>query len=176
MEIHFPYGGFLRSLMNIITETDSLAQACQKLGAADYVTVDTEFQRTNTFWPILCLVQIAGPNDDYIIDPLSDGISMKPFYDLMANQSVLKVLHASRQDLEIFCHEANILPNPVFDTQLAAMVCGFGDSVGYETLVKSLVNQSIDKSSRFTDWTRRPLSKKTTELCDWRCHPFARCL
>ena len=132
----------------------------ETLQRADFVTVDTEFKRTNTYWPILCLIQIAGPNNEYIIDPLADGISLRSFYDLMANTDVLKVFHASRQDLEIFYHENDALPHPVFDTQIAAMVCGFGDSVGYETLVNQLANGQVDKSSRFTDWSRRPLSKK----------------
>jgi len=146
--------------MITITDTKSLEAAMGSLENATYVTVDTEFKRTNTYWPILCLIQIAGPDEAYIIDPLVDGIDLASFYALMANRDVLKVFHASRQDLEIFFHENGELPHPVFDTQIAAMVCGFGDSVGYETLVNQLANQQIDKSSRFTDWSRRPLSKQ----------------
>ena len=146
--------------MKTITDTNSLNQAMNSLQNTEFVTVDTEFKRTNTYWPILCLIQIAGPDDAYIIDPLEKGIDLTSFWQLMANTDVLKVFHASRQDLEIFYHENGALPHPVFDTQIAAMVCGFGDSVGYETLVSRLADAQIDKSSRFTDWSRRPLSKQ----------------
>ncbi len=146
--------------MKTITDTQNLVKAMNSLHSAEFVTVDTEFKQTNTFWPILCLIQIAGPNDAYIIDPLAKGIDLASFYEIMADTKILKVFHASRQDLEIFYHENGALPHPVFDTQIASMVCGFGDSVGYETLVSQLANAQVDKSSRFTDWSRRPLSKQ----------------
>lgn len=146
--------------MNTITDTDTLAAVCARLSTAGYVTVDTEFMRDSTFWSKLCLIQLAGPQDDFIIDPLAPGLDLAPFYELMRNKQVVKVFHAARQDIEIFWHEAQTIPDPLFDTQVAAMVCGFGDSVGYETLVKRLTGGSVDKSSRFTDWARRPLSDK----------------
>lgn len=146
--------------MNIITTTIELETVCVRLGGAGYVTVDTEFMRDSTFWSKLCLIQLAGPDDDYVIDPLAPGLDLAPFYDLMRNKKVVKVFHAARQDIEIFWHEADAIPDPLFDTQVAAMVCGFGDSVGYETLVRRLTGGSVDKSSRFTDWSRRPLSDK----------------
>ncbi|MEN6541019.1 ribonuclease D [Parvibaculum sp.] len=146
--------------MSTITDSDTLAAVCAGLSTAGYVTVDTEFMRDSTFWSKLCLIQLAGPQDDYIIDPLAPGIDLTPFYELMRNKKVVKVFHAARQDIEIFWHEAQTIPDPLFDTQVAAMVCGFGDSVGYETLVKRLSGGSVDKSSRFTDWARRPLSDK----------------
>ena len=146
--------------MPMITDTQALADFCAKLRSADYVTVDTEFMREKTYWPVLCLVQLAGPDDARAVDTLADGIDLQPLYGLMADESVLKVFHAARQDLEIFYHLARQLPSPVFDTQVAAMVCGFGDSVGYETLVAKLADATIDKGSRFTDWTLRPLSDR----------------
>jgi len=146
--------------MNTITDTDTLAAVCARLSTAGYVTVDTEFMRDSTFWSKLCLIQLAGPQEDFIIDPLAPGLDLAPFYELMRNKQVVKVFHAARQDIEIFWHEAETIPDPLFDTQVAAMVCGFGDSVGYETLVKRLTGGSVDKSSRFTDWARRPLSDK----------------
>ena len=146
--------------MPLITDTNSLTEFCRRLRTADYITVDTEFMREKTYWPILCLVQVAGPDEARAIDALADGIDLTPLYDLMADDRVLKVFHAARQDLEIFFHQAGRLPHPVFDTQVAAMVCGFGDSVGYEALVTELVKARIDKGSRFTDWTLRPLSDR----------------
>ncbi|MBC8339879.1 MAG: ribonuclease D [Rhodospirillales bacterium] len=149
--------------MPIITDTDTLTEFCERLKSAEYITVDTEFMREKTYWPILCLVQVAGPDEARAIDALADGIDLTPLFDLMADTSVLKVFHAARQDLEIFFNLAGNLPHPVFDTQVAAMVCGFGDSVGYEALVTQLVNASIDKGSRFTDWTLRPLSERQVD-------------
>ncbi len=149
-----------RSPMNIITKTADLAPVCQRLAHAGYVTVDTEFMRDSTYWPKLCLIQLAGPAEEHVIDPLSPELDLAPFYELMRNRKVVKVFHAARQDIEIFYHDARTIPDPLFDTQVAAMVCGFGDSVGYETLVKKLTGGSVDKSSRFTDWLRRPLSEK----------------
>ena len=146
--------------MPIITDTRALADFCGRLKSTDFITVDTEFMREKTYWPILCLVQVAGPDEAKAIDALADGIDLSPLFELMADESVLKVFHAARQDLEIFHHLAGRLPAPVFDTQVAAMVCGFGDSVGYEALVTKLVNAKIDKGSRFTDWTLRPLSDR----------------
>ncbi|PKQ05116.1 MAG: ribonuclease D [Alphaproteobacteria bacterium HGW-Alphaproteobacteria-11] len=146
--------------MEIITTNEALGAVCGRLSRAGFVTVDTEFMRDSTFWPILCLIQLAGPEDEVIIDPLAPGIDLAPFYDLMRNRQVVKVFHAARQDIEIFAHEGGTIPDPLFDTQVAAMVCGFGDSVGYETLVKRLAGGEVDKSSRFTDWSRRPLSEK----------------
>jgi ribonuclease D len=146
--------------MQIITTTDALTSLCNKLATDDYVTVDTEFMREHTFWPILCLIQIAGKTEEAIIDPMATGIDLAPFYELMADESVLKVFHAARQDVEIFVEATGQTPKPLFDTQVAAMVCGFGDQVGYEALVRRLANEQVDKSSRFTDWSRRPLSEK----------------
>ncbi|MFN3233373.1 MAG: ribonuclease D [Alphaproteobacteria bacterium] len=146
--------------MNVIENTAELASVCDGLSNTPFVTVDTEFLRTDTYWPKLCLIQIGGPDDAWIVDPLAKGISLKPFAELLANENVLKVLHSARQDMEIFHHDLNTLPTPLFDTQLAAMVCGFGDSVGYDTLVQHFTKSKVDKASRFADWSRRPLSKK----------------
>ncbi|MBT3929392.1 MAG: ribonuclease D [Rhodospirillaceae bacterium] len=133
------------------------------MSTAEYITVDTEFMRESTFWPILCLVQVAGPEDEAIIDPLADGIDLTPLYDLIADESVLKVMHAAKQDIEIFHHEGGVTPVPLFDTQIAAMVAGFGDQVGYETLIAKLTKIRPDKGSRFTDWSQRPLTDAQLE-------------
>jgi ribonuclease D len=147
--------------MRLITTTEDLTQACKRLARHDFVAVDTEFIREQTFWPKLCLVQLAGPEDEEaLVDPLSDGIDLKPFYQLMADERVVKVFHAARQDLEIVWKQAQLIPHPIFDTQIAAMVCGFGESVSYVNLVKQVTGQDLDKTSRFTDWARRPLSPK----------------
>ena len=146
--------------MSLITETGELAQLCQRLSKEEFVTVDTEFLRDNTYWPRLCVVQLAGDNEAAAIDAIADGIDLSPLYELMSAPNVIKVFHAGRQDVEIFFHRAGAIPAPVFDTQIAAMVCGFGDSAGYETLVSKLANGRIDKSARFTDWSLRPLSRK----------------
>lgn len=146
--------------MQIITATKDLKEICKKLGQADFVTVDTEFMRDSTYWPKLCLIQMAGPDDDVIVDPLADGIDLAPFLQLMGNKKVKKVFHAARQDIEIFYHLDGVIPAPLFDTQVAAMVCGFGDAVSYENLIKRTANVAVDKSSRFTDWSRRPLSER----------------
>ncbi len=146
--------------MDLISDTDSLAAFCDRLSRETFVTVDTEFMRENSYWPHLCVVQMAGTKEAVAVDALADGLDLTPLFDLMANENVLKVFHAARQDLEIFYHLAGRLPTPMFDTQVAAMVCGFGDSVGYETLVRKLANAEIDKSSRFTDWSHRPLTEK----------------
>jgi ribonuclease D len=146
--------------MEITTTTEGLKRLCQELARDSFVTVDTEFMREQTFWPELCLIQIAGAEREAIIDPLAEGLSLKPFFDLMANKKVVKVFHAARQDLEIIWLKAKLIPEPIFDTQVAAMVCGFGDQVSYEALARRIAKVQIDKSSRFTDWSRRPLSQK----------------
>jgi ribonuclease D len=146
--------------MQVITSTRDLQALCEQLSTGEFVTVDTEFLREQTYWPQLCLIQLAGPEAEAIVDPLAPGIDLKPFYELMANQRVVKVFHAARQDIEIVVTKAGIVPAPVFDTQVAAMVCGFGDSISYVNLVKRIAGTDIDKSSRFTDWSRRPLSDR----------------
>lgn len=147
-------------IMRVITSTDQLSEAVSQLSVHPFVTVDTEFLREQTFWPKLCLVQLAGPGIELIVDPMAPGLDMKPFYELMANEAVVKVFHAARQDIEIVYREAETIPTPVFDTQVAAMVCGFGESISYVNLVKKVTGSDLDKSSRFTDWSRRPLSDK----------------
>lgn len=143
-----------------ICSSDALAEFCANQQNSDYIAVDTEFLRDRTYWPKLCLVQIAGPNEAAAIDTLATEINLAPLYELMANREILKVFHAGRQDVEIFFHRMGSIPEPLFDTQVAAMVCGYGDQVGYETLIANLVGARIDKSSRFTDWSHRPLSQK----------------
>lgn len=149
-----------QSEITVISDTAALAEFCNSLSADTFITVDTEFLRETTYYPKLCLIQIAGEKSAALIDPLAKGISLDPFYALMTNERVLKVFHAARQDIEIFVTEADIVPKPVFDTQIAAMVCGFGDQVGYEAIVRKLAKAQIDKSSQFTDWSRRPLSQR----------------
>ncbi|WP_224814524.1 ribonuclease D [Hasllibacter sp. MH4015] len=157
---------------NTLTTTAALAEFCARAADAPYVTVDTEFLRERTYFAQLCLVQLALPGTDdsdaVLVDPLADGMSLDPLYDLFRSPDVVKVFHAARQDLEIFHVEGGVVPAPLFDTQVAAMVCGFGDQVGYETLVRRIAKASLDKSSRFTDWSRRPLSdaQKTYALAD----------
>jgi len=146
--------------MSLITTTADLEDFCARHAGTPYVAVDTEFMRERTFWPVLCLVQVAGPDEAVGIDALADGIDLVPLFRLMAAPETVKVFHAARQDLEIFHHLAGKLPTPVFDTQVAAMVCGFGDQVGFETLVSKLARARLDKTSRFTDWSARPLSKR----------------
>ena len=146
--------------MHVLTKRDELAAACRSLADHHFVAVDTEFLREQTFWPQLCLVQLAGPGNEAIVDPLASGLSLDPLWELMADDRVVKVFHAARQDVEIVWAQAKLIPNPIFDTQVAAMVCGFGDSVSYVNLVKKVTGNDIDKSSRFTDWSRRPLTEK----------------
>jgi len=146
--------------MPLITDTRALDAFCRRLATAEFVTVDTEFMRERTYWPVLCLVQLAGPDEAHAVDALAPGIELEALFELLANRRVLKVFHAARQDLEIFHHLSGVLPTPVFDTQVAAMVCGFGDAVGYETLISKLTKAHVDKSSRFTDWSLRPLSER----------------
>src|SRR5436190_17227366 len=147
-------------MTNLITDTEALAEFCERQKGAGFVAVDTEFMRERTYWPILCLVQVAGPDEAVAIDALAPGIELAPLLALMADPAVLKVFHAARQDLEIFFQLSGQVPHPVFDTQIAAMVCGFGDSVSYETLVKRLAGAGLDKASRFTDWAHRPLTER----------------
>jgi ribonuclease D len=158
--------------MKTITTTEALAEFCTHARDFDYVTVDTEFLRERTYYSKLCLVQLAvpgeGADDAVLVDPLVDGLSLKPLYELFRDESVVKVFHAARQDLEIFQVEAGVIPKPLFDTQVAAMVCGFGEQAGYETLVRKIAKKPLDKTSRFTDWSRRPLTdaQKTYALAD----------
>ncbi|ODA66454.1 Ribonuclease D [Methyloligella halotolerans] len=146
--------------MRLITTTEELASACAELASHPFIAVDTEFMREQTFWPKLCLIQIAAGEHELLIDTLAPDIDLAPFFDLMNDESVLKVFHSARQDVEIMHHLAGQVPHPIFDTQVAAMVCGFGESVGYGMLVKRMLNRNLDKTSRFTDWSRRPLSEK----------------
>src|SRR5215813_12946313 len=146
--------------MKLITTTDELAAFCKPLAATEFIAVDTEFMRERTYWPKLCLAQVAGPDEAAAIDALAEGIDLSPLDELMANQKVLKVFHAARQDLEIFYLRMNKVPAPLFDTQVAAMVCGHGEAASYESLATKLAKARIDKSSRFTDWSRRPLSER----------------
>src|ERR687894_2984919 len=145
--------------MDLITTTGALAEACSRLAAHPFVTVDTEFMRETTYYPKLCLIQMAGPEDAVIVDPLAPNLDLAPFFALMADERVTKVFHSARQDLEIIWNLGQLIPRPLFDTQVAAMVCGYGDSVSYEQLVNDLAKARVDKSSRFTDWSRRPLSE-----------------
>lgn len=149
--------------MKIITTTDELAAACAAIAHHSFVTVDTEFLRETTFWPELCLLQMAFPGDAYIVDSLAPGLSLEPFFALMASPAIVKVFHAARQDIEIIYNLGGLIPNPVFDTQVAAMVCGYGDSISYDQLVYRITSHHVDKSSRFTDWKRRPLTQKQLE-------------
>ncbi len=158
--------------MKTITTTEDLAAFCEKAAQYDYVTVDTEFLRERTYYSKLCLVQLAVPgdaeDDAVLVDPLEGDLSLEPLYELFRNTSVVKVFHAARQDLEIFYVDAGLIPTPLFDTQVAAMVCGFGEQAGYETLVRKIAKQQLDKTSRFTDWSRRPLTdaQKSYALAD----------
>jgi ribonuclease D len=149
--------------MKIILDTEELASACEIFARHDFVTVDTEFLRETTFWPQLCLIQLACPELDAIVDPLAPGIDLAPFFKLMGDASVTKVFHAARQDIEIIFNRGGLIPHPIFDTQVAAMVCGFGDSVSYDTLVQKICGEQLDKSSRFTDWSHRPLTMRQLE-------------
>lgn len=146
--------------MELITSTSVLADFCGRAAAHDFVTVDTEFLRETTYWPKLCLLQAATEDEAVLVDPLAEGMSLTPFFELLANENVTKVFHAARQDIEIFVKLTGRVPVNIFDTQIAASVCGFGDSVSYDNLVRSIANVELDKSSRFTDWSARPLSEK----------------
>ena len=157
--------------MQTITTTEDLARFCEAAKREPYVTVDTEFLRERTYYSKLCLIQLALPGktgDAVLVDPLAGNLSMEPLYDLFRHEATVKVFHAARQDLEIFFVEGNVFPKPLFDTQIAAMVCGFGEQAGYETLVRKIAKADLDKTSRFTDWSRRPLTdaQKTYALAD----------
>ncbi len=143
--------------MTPITTTEALRDFCAKLSNQPFITVDTEFMRETTYWPRLCLIQAASATDAAIIDPMAEGLDLEPFLDLLRDESILKVFHAARQDVEIFV-KLGAMPRPMFDTQVAAMAAGFGDQVSYEALVRQMLRQEVDKGSRFTDWARRPLS------------------
>ena len=149
--------------MRIVESNEALAAFLADLSGAPYLALDTEFLRDQTYYPKLCLIQVAAPGLEGIIDPLAPGIDLKPFYELIARPDIVKVLHAARQDIEIFFLQGDVLPNPLFDTQIAAMVCGFGDAASYETLARKIARVEIDKSARFTDWSHRPLSKRQLE-------------
>ncbi len=149
--------------MSLITTTEELELACLRMARHPFVTVDTEFLRETTFWPVLCVVQLASDQEAIAIDALAEGLDLQPLLRLMADEDVVKVFHAARQDLEIFWKLAGVLPTPLFDTQVAAMVCGYGDQVSYSELVQSICRVAIDKSSRFTDWARRPLAEAQIE-------------
>ncbi len=146
--------------MSVITSNDQLQALCERLAKSEYITVDTEFLRTKTYYSKLCLIQVANEEEYHAIDPLAPGMDLTPFYDLMQNENILKVFHAARQDIEIFVNEKGIVPKPLFDSQVAAMVCGYGDSIGYEKLVMALASATLDKSTRITDWSRRPLTRR----------------
>lgn len=147
-------------MINLITDTSSLETLCAALADEKFITVDTEFMREKTYYPQICLIQVAGENVSAAIDPLAPNIDLTALYKLLADTSILKVFHACRQDMEIFYHSTGSILSPIFDTQVAAMVCGYGESVSYETLVNKTLGIAVDKSSRFTDWSRRPLSEK----------------
>jgi ribonuclease D len=142
-----------------ITATSELADTCRRMAKEPFVTIDTEFLRETTYYPLLCVAQMASADEAVVIDALAPGIDLSPFYDLMANEKVMKVFHAARQDIEIVWHAAKLIPHPIFDTQVAAMVLGYGDSISYDQLVQRITGDTLDKSHRFTDWTRRPLSE-----------------
>lgn len=149
--------------MRIVTTTADLKTLIGELENAPYLALDTEFLRDQTYWPKLCLIQVASPEVAAIVDPLAAGIDLKPFYELLKNGKIVKVFHAARQDIEIFQQQGGVIPHPLFDTQVAAMVAGYGDAASYETLARNIAKVEIDKSSRFTDWSRRPLTGKQLE-------------
>jgi ribonuclease D len=144
--------------MQPITTTEELAQVCARMARHPFVTVDTEFLRETTYYPLLCVAQIASPDEAFVIDALAPGIELGPFFDLLTDEKVVKVFHAARQDIEIVWNMAKKIPHPIFDSQVAAMVLGYGDSISYDQLVQRITGDMLDKSHRFTDWTRRPLS------------------
>jgi ribonuclease D len=144
--------------MQPITTTTELDAVCRRISAYPFVTVDTEFLRETTYYPLLCVAQMASPDEAVVVDALAPGIDLAPFYALMADEKIMKVFHAARQDIEIVWHAAKLIPHPIFDTQVAAMVLGYGDSISYDQLVQRITGDALDKSHRFTDWTRRPLS------------------
>jgi ribonuclease D len=141
-----------------IATTSELAAVCRRMASHPFVTVDTEFLRETTYYPLLCVAQMASTDEAVVIDALAPGIDLAPFFTLMADEKVMKVFHAARQDIEIVWHLAELIPHPIFDTQVAAMVLGYGDSISYDQLVQRITGDALDKSHRFTDWTHRPLS------------------
>jgi ribonuclease D len=149
--------------MSLITTSRELAEVCRRIAQHPFVTVDTEFLRETTFWPKLCVVQIASPEEAVAVDALAEGLDLAPFFDLMADPKLVKVFHAARQDIEIIWNLARLVPAPLFDTQVAAMVCGFGEQISYGELAQAITKVALDKSSRFTDWSRRPLSEAQAE-------------
>ncbi|OJU28217.1 MAG: ribonuclease D [Nitrobacter sp. 62-13] len=149
--------------MDLITTSAGLASVCARLAGHPVITVDTEFLRETTYYPLLCVLQMASPDEAVVVDALSEGIDLKPFFELMSNERVLKVFHAARQDIEIVWHQAGIIPHPIFDTQVAAMVLGYGDSIAYDALVERVTGHRPDKTHRFTDWSRRPLTRDQLE-------------
>lgn len=149
--------------MRIIETTDDLNALSAELADAPYLALDTEFMRDQTYWPKLCLMQVAAPGHAAIVDPLAEGMDLTAFYELLKRPNIVKVLHASRQDIEIFAQQGGVIPYPLFDTQIAAMVCGFGDAASYETLARKLAKVEIDKSARYSDWSHRPLNKRQLE-------------
>ena len=149
-----------KRIIELINDNETLANFCAQLATSNFITVDTEFIRDRTYWPRLCLIQIANQETARAIDPLAEGINLDPLIDLLTNSNVIKVFHAARQDIEIFIQQNGVIPAPLFDTQIAAMVCGFGDSVGYDRLVQKLAGATVDKGHRYTDWSRRPLNHK----------------
>jgi ribonuclease D len=148
------------AVMELIATSEGLARACERLSKHRVITVDTEFLRETTYYPLLCVIQMASADEAVVVDALADGIDLAPFFALMSNEQVLKVFHAARQDIEIVWHRAKILPHPIFDTQVAAMVLGYGDSIAYDALVEKVMGHRPDKTHRFTDWSRRPLTKE----------------
>ena len=149
-----------KTMHRLITTTSELQSFCDSVAGAEYLTVDTEFIRERTYYPKLCLVQVGGPDNAVAIDPLADGIDLTPLFELLKNPNILKVFHAAKQDLEIFYHLMGEMPHPLYDTQIAAMVCGYGEQVGYEGLVNRILDEQLDKASRYTDWAQRPLTKR----------------
>jgi ribonuclease D len=145
--------------MSLLSTNEQVAALCERLAKHPFVTVDTEFLRETTFWPKVCVIQLASPQEAAAIDAMAEGLDLTPFFELMADESVVKVFHAARQDVEIVWRLARLIPKPLFDTQVAAMVCGFGEQVSYVELVRAISRVNLDKSSRFTDWSRRPLSE-----------------
>jgi len=145
--------------MHPITTTSELAAVCRRMASQPFITVDTEFLRETTYYPLLCVAQMASADEAVVIDALAEAIDLNPFFELMADEKVMKVFHAARQDIEIVWHRATLIPHPIFDTQVAAMVLGYGDSISYDQLVQRITGDTLDKSYRFTDWTRRPLSE-----------------
>src|SRR4029450_4827745 len=146
--------------MQLITTTNCLAEVCERLQRHPFVTVDTEFLRESTYYPKLCIAQMASMDEAVVSDAPAESMDLAPFFALMGNEKVLKVFHAARQDIEIVWHLAGILPHPIFDTQVAAMVLGYGDSIAYDALVEKVTGHRPDKTHRFTDWSRRPLTKE----------------